>query len=85
MFVKYYFEERGEWLKIVSNFLGGSNKKGDGKTVLQEREPRSHIERERPGQHVHVIESDNPIPDGMGFEVVNGDGSDDGTVIELKD
>lgn len=89
LFVKYYFEERGEWLKIVNNYLGGGDEKSKGTEASRPTQHGTQIERERPGQHIHVIESDNPIPDGMGFEPM--DESDigeipnpDGSVVELN-
>lgn len=60
LFVKYYFEERGEWLQIVNSFLGGEGTKSKG---------ASQLARETPGATVEVVESDNPFPDGMVVEV----------------
>ena len=60
LFVRYYFEERGEWLEIVNSYLGGG-----GKGTEAGNKQASQIAKERPGARVEVVESDNPFPDGM--------------------
>lgn len=69
LIVRYYFEDRGEWIQIINSYLSSDSEGGKGSEESNKK--ASQLAKEKPGTNVEVIDIDNPIPDGMVLEVDN--------------